>query len=103
LRGAFVRSFDNGRGVDVGRGFGTWQGDAIRNIYGNVLGLRWGPYGGLTDGAFGEVRDSGQQAAMQPSGLDGDIQRIYMNAGQLVPTAADNRPVNLALLPCIKY
>ncbi|WP_150526821.1 phage tail protein [Roseibium sediminis] len=26
LRGEFIRGFDNGRGVDPGRGFATWQG-----------------------------------------------------------------------------
>ncbi|HET8685405.1 MAG TPA: phage tail protein [Methanosarcina sp.] len=26
LRGEFIRGFDDGRGVDVGRGMGTWQG-----------------------------------------------------------------------------
>ena len=32
FRGEFPRFWDDGRRVDSGRGLGTWQGDAIRNI-----------------------------------------------------------------------
>ncbi|MCL2160696.1 MAG: hypothetical protein FWH56_02240 [Betaproteobacteria bacterium] len=40
LRGEFRRGWDNGRGVDVGRGIGTKQGDAFRTHwhYGNMVG-----------------------------------------------------------------
>jgi len=31
MRGEFVRGWDNGRGVDAGRGFGTAQSDAFQN------------------------------------------------------------------------
>lgn len=34
LRGYFLRTLDNGKGIDTGREFGTLQGDAIRNIQG---------------------------------------------------------------------
>lgn len=30
LRGEFVRGWDDGRGVDAGRGFGSWQADELR-------------------------------------------------------------------------
>lgn len=31
LRGEFIRGWDNGRGVDVGRMFGSWQMDAFKS------------------------------------------------------------------------
>ncbi|EKM4579443.1 tail fiber protein, partial [Escherichia coli] len=36
LRGEFIRGWDDGRGVDVGRALMSAQGDAIRNISGTV-------------------------------------------------------------------
>ncbi|MDE9448179.1 tail fiber protein, partial [Xenorhabdus bovienii] len=36
LRGEFIRGWDDSRGIDPGRECGTWQGDAIRNIMGDV-------------------------------------------------------------------
>ena len=36
MRGEFIRRLDSGRGVDNGRGLGSSQGDAIRNITGIV-------------------------------------------------------------------
>lgn len=38
LRGEFIRGVDAGRGVDVDRALGSWQGDAIRNITGTFDG-----------------------------------------------------------------
>ena len=31
LRGEFIRGWDEGRGVDAGRGFGSWQADEFRS------------------------------------------------------------------------
>ncbi len=39
LRGEFIRGWDDGRGVDTGRGILSAQGDAIRNIVGSISGL----------------------------------------------------------------
>src|SRR5690606_21294050 len=50
LRGEFVRGWDNGRGVDSGRDFGTDQGDAIRNITATIA-ANGAVFGRLT-GAF---------------------------------------------------
>ena len=36
LRGEFMRGWDDGRGIDRGRAFGSAQGDAIRNITGSL-------------------------------------------------------------------
>ena len=106
LRGEFVRGWDNGRGIDPGRAFGSAQGDAIRNITGSIdTGINNGHQ------LFDEATATGALAISQrqwkawtsdtqdgrnnPSAFDFDASRV-------VPTAAENRPRNIALLACIK-
>jgi len=48
LRGEFVRGWDHGKGIDVGRGFGTFQLDAFKTHTHNVTAMS--PGGGY--GAF---------------------------------------------------
>lgn len=106
LRGEFVRGWDDGRGVDTGRVFGSAQGDAIRNIKGKTsfcsdnngtLGL--GPKD--PEGVFG---GEGSPNAYITD-IDGHRQGynyLTFDASRAVPTAAENRPRNIALLACIK-
>ena len=106
LRGEFIRGWDDGRGIDRGRALGSAQGDAIRNITGSIdTGSNSGHQ--LFDiatatGALSisqrqwktwtsDTRDGGNN----PSAFDFDASRV-------VPTAAENRPRNIALLACIK-
>ena len=106
LRGEFVRGWDNGRGIDPGRAFGSAQGDAIRNITGSIdTGINNGHQ------LFDEATATGALAISQrrwkawthettdgrnnPAAFDFDASRV-------VPTAAENRPRNIALLACIK-
>jgi len=95
LRGEFMRGFDDGRGIDTPRVFGSAQGDAIRNISGTLQASK--PNNGT--GAFTVV---GGQAG----GADGgqNTASLYtFNASNVVPTASENRPRNVALLACIKF
>ena len=85
LRGEFPRFWDDGRGVDAGRGLGTWQGDAIRN---GVLGIS-------NKATRGIVWENNWQNFGIQAQLDFDASRV-------VPTANENRPRNIALLACIK-
>ena len=97
LRGEFIRGWDNGRGVDPWRAFGSWQGDAIRNITGTFEGNVNDGQGAKT-GAFyytGANYNGGDAAG------GGGI--IGFDASRVVPTANENRPRNVALLACIKY
>ncbi|WP_239482335.1 tail fiber protein [Neisseria elongata] len=106
LRGEFVRGWDGGRAIDPGRAFGSAQGDAIRNITGSIdTGINSGHQ------LFDEATATGALAISQrrwkawtsdtqdgrnnPSAFDFDASRV-------VPTAAENRPRNIALLACIK-
>lgn len=82
LRGEFIRGWDNGKGVDAGRTFGTSQEDAFKSHKHSYLSKgadnpsynAWNGHGGV---------------GMQPTdtGLTG---------------GGETRPRNIALLPCIR-
>lgn len=88
LRGEFPRGWDDGRGVDTGRSFGSAQTDAIKShahpfdIYAGAAG------GGLTGGVsvYGNDRSGAQYSTNNQTG-----------------GATETRPRNIALLYCIKY
>ena len=106
LRGEFMRGWDDGRGIDSGRAIGSAQGDAIRNITGSIDSGT-----DQTRQLFDDVTAKGALAVSRrnwkrwtsdsgdgynvPSAFDFDASRV-------VPTAAENRPRNIALLACIK-
>lgn len=97
LRGEFVRGWDHGRSVDVGRDLGSTQGDAIRNITGN-LSLVTG--GGTGTGAFESNNTERQNHIDAP--ISGTDSSFDFNASLVVPTANENRPRNIALMYIIK-
>lgn len=109
LRSEFVRGWDDGRGIDSGRAFGSAQSDAIRNIKGSIEALYSGYRYTLytkADGAFGTEFDDGVSATFSSSKGDSDHnnrkKRVVFDASRSVPTADENRPRNIALLACIK-
>ncbi|ORT69949.1 phage tail-collar fiber domain-containing protein [Citrobacter werkmanii] len=94
LRGEFLRGWDDGRGVDVGRQILTAQGDAIRNITGSIPSAA--PYGFEQDAsgvlyATQGFAHGGGSLAQQSAGYG-----IGFNASLVVPTASENRPRNVA-------
>jgi len=85
-RGEFLRGWDHGRGVDAGRGIGTWQADDNKShIHGTT-------YDVISDiFAAGDVRRNYLQQ--------------YNNVDDVVTKAsggAEARPRNLAVMWCIK-
>ena len=110
LRGIFVRC----DGGENNAAIGVRQGDAIREISGNV-GFR--PYKGLAassnatlftaaTGAFAKIAGSLEtEAGEGPQGVSYAHVReeLYFNASNVVPTAAEVRPVNVAMKYCIRY
>ncbi|EEW1714583.1 phage tail protein [Escherichia coli] len=93
LRGEFIRGWDDGRGVDSGRTLLSAQGDAIRNITGNV-----GVYSdGLLTYASG-VFSLGQASSNRQNPISGTGSNAYatFDASKVVPTANENRPRNIA-------
>lgn len=122
FRGEFLRGFDDGRGVDVGRLFSSWQdGTWLRTVVQEWAGSDVtgpGPYsmGNAFSSADGEITSSGVGGAT-PDGSKTPAGSNYNNAttDNVVqgPAAIDAvatvnhwirfRSRNLAPLVCIKY
>lgn len=86
LRGEFVRGWDDGRGLDTGRVFGSAQLDQFENHTHYSTGSGWVTNGGNASGGAG-VASGGAGNYSVASGKYG----------------AETRPRNVALLYCIKY
>jgi len=102
LRGEFIRGYDNSRGIDTGRTFASSQGDAIRDIPGTWRDAY--DHGTASTGAIVEILSNsptGDTALATPSQTGG--RRYEFDASNVVPTANENRPRNIAVLYCIKY
>lgn len=86
-RGEFVRGFDDGRGVDGGRAYGTFQGDLfkthVHNLTNALIAYNTGGGGAFWNGGS--------------YGLSGINQDVSATGG------AETRPRNVAWLACIKY
>lgn len=80
LRGEFIRGYDNGRGVDSGRVFGSSQADELKAHT-------------HTETRLNNTTNSGR-----PGGSDGNIETV--NTGST--GGAETRPRNIAMLYAIK-
>ena len=108
LRGEFVRGFDDARGVDSGRALGSKQGDAIRNLSGEVRfqtvdgsdQLIWLSSGVFSHGADAVLGGHNQIASVASGSWE---QVLSFSADKVVPTAAENRPRNVAMHYIIKF
>lgn len=92
-RGEFLRIWDDGRGVDSGRALLSAQGDAMRNFTGNA--------GFFTDGLFTYASGAfklGPSATNKATVSAGSGTNAYvtLDPSTVVPTAAENRPRNVA-------
>ncbi len=97
LRGEFIRGFDDGKGIDSGRGFGTSQGDDFKSHNHDF------------QSPVGDANSSDSQGWTPPSGARTGF-RTSDNATTTETFAAidarggsETRPRNVALLACIKY
>lgn len=96
--GLFIRSTSNGRAV------GNMQSDAIRNITGKI------PTTPVTSGGTAPGTGVFKQTTAIPDDWCGmnsfvshRITNVIFDASEVVPTAEENRPVNISMLPLIKY
>jgi microcystin-dependent protein len=84
---------------DAGRAIGSGQNDAIRNITGSVSGAanptRFASATGAFTTSVSATRDLG-------SGSGSADSVFTLNASLQVPTATENRPMNVAFMCCIK-
>lgn len=85
FRGEFVRGWDDGRGIDVGRGLGTWQAGQVEA---HNHGVR---------------HDAGTAGSGYAIGITAN--RNYGTGNYFTEWTGGNetRPRNVALLACIKY
>lgn len=83
LRGEFIRGWDDGRGIDTSRSLLSSQGDAIRNIIGALVDVRFNTYpsdsGVFTTSVIGD--------ASSDSIKGGYAKRVTFDASRVVPTA----------------
>ena len=109
LRGEFLRGWDDARGVDSGRSFGSAQSDAMRNLTGGFKfrdddGASYAIALSYANGVFSGVNHSGNPFNSGGSGGGQSFSSgVDFNASNQVTTAAEFRPRNIALLACIKY
>lgn len=89
LRGEFIRGWDNGRGIDSGRTFGSYQNHAMEN-HGHSFNYAAVGGGGTSNLQTVLSIDTGSV----PDAVGGVV---------TANTAIETRPRNIALLPCIKY
>lgn len=82
LRGEFIRGWDDGRGVDTGRTFGSWQVDAFKS-HTHTYTVSY-----TTAPQSGNSTPCQYQQHTSSTGATGDV---------------ETRPRNVALLPCIRY
>ena len=91
LRGLFLR----GTGGNAAA-LGSVQGDAIRNITGWIYNLTTAYPSDHVTGAFASQVTSYTEA-YHGSHLARTTHSMYFDASRVVPTAAENRPVNVAV------
>ncbi|WP_421236749.1 phage tail protein [Aeromonas jandaei] len=105
VRGEFLRACDDGRGVDIGRTVGSWQGDAMRNLTGYVYGISESfAAAGTTTGVFSKTSAVSPAIVGTPATVDvGACGTLKFEAANVVTTAEENRSRNVALLPTIKF
>jgi microcystin-dependent protein len=87
LRGYFSRNWDDGRGIDSGRAFGSAQTDEFKSHN----------HGFANGGSYRFVTFSG--GAGVAGGSAAQLATVTFSAG----TGTETRPLNIALLACIKF
>lgn len=89
LRGEFIRGLDSGRGVDPGRALGSAQGDLVKD-HKHMFDVA------TVTGSYSTY--NGRLAQAQDG--SGSFTSGYIGQSQ-ASGGAENRPRNVALLPCI--
>ncbi len=104
LRGIFVRGDGGENNADIG----VQQEDAIRNLTGSFAfygqQMAWLPVASA-NGVFNEGAVSSTPAYTILNGQQraGVSVSVLLSADNVVPTAPENRPINVAMKYCIRY
>jgi microcystin-dependent protein len=104
MRGEFPRGWDDGRGADSGRAFGTTQAEMINQHKHWVSGAAFDDGNMSTSGSsntqdYGLAADAGSYSVDDPNKIFGRFTRNDPGFG----SNNETRPRNIALLACIKY
>ena len=86
--------------LGAGREAGEWQADAIRNIIGQLVSI-WS-YQDALPGGTGALSWTTSGEGGFTANSKSTMQGITFDASRIVPTATENRPVNVAI-PVILY
>lgn len=100
LQGCFMRAASSGVGQ------GTYQGDAIRDIVGRFTFKTGGGGGPICADGDGGLFFSGSSSCLAFTGNaweTGSPNALNFAASRVVPTAGENRPINISYIPAIKY
>jgi len=99
LRGEFMRGFDDGRGVDGSRNFGSNQSWSIENISGGA-----GYFNSLAGTTFsGSLYQKSSVYTADSNNGGTTAYEIGLDASLEVQTSDETRPRNIAFLACIKF
>ncbi len=109
LRGTFLRALDSGRGVDTGRTLGSTQSGAVQNhVHGGTTNtdgahshLIPGSYRTLAGGTF-FGGTGGNMGGGTATATDGAHSHAFTTGNPTSGGAAETRPINVAMLACIK-
>ena len=106
-RGVFLRAYGSRTSSHYGTvthqsgSLGELQGDAIRNITGRYSGYEFGR-SGSTSYQAGALYDTGQTSTSGSEGHTSRALTLGLDASRVVPTATENRPINIAVKYLIK-
>jgi len=107
LRGEFVRSYDDGKGVDAGRVIGSFQGGTAK---GNTVALGYQVPGYPTECVYSDANPNSITATMD-NPVSVGVNDYTFNCSNWTGSNhttevwynGTTRPRNVALLPCIKF
>ncbi|UXC38291.1 phage tail protein [Cupriavidus gilardii] len=108
LRGEFIRGWDDGRGVDPGRAFGSLQAQSTQahkhltsiGFDENAL-YQWRD--NVNTPAFGSIVDTAASRFAITQGPISTVGRFAYTDAVLNQLSGETRPRNIALLACIKH
>lgn len=105
LRGEFPRGWDDGRGVDSGRSFGSSQLDQMQQITGTAGATIWGRRSGTTVQSGALALTNGPQNNFAGTSVSSTFASLSMDSANSpgARTGAETRSRNIALLACIKF
>lgn len=99
LRGEFVRGYDDGRGIDAGRSFGSAQAAGLPNI--NAYAQAIAGQGTVSTGAI-TLTNYGGQFGSSGGGTFANLTFSAQASNAIYGNSTTVQPINVALLYCIK-